>query len=261
MMKMTTKMKKSLGILSVVFTTILLIAAVNRKSGAYVNEVIINVKKDKINKNFIGEDDIKKQILKGYGNSIRGILIKNLSLFNLEEIVETDPFVKNANVFIDANNNLHIEVDQRQPVLRIIDNSGNNYYLDENGIKMPISKLFAARVVVATGNIPPYTTDFLQKENYTLKSLFQLNQIVEADDFLRSLVSQIHIDRKGDILLIPIVGTQKILVGDLSNIEHKIENLKKFYQKVMPVEGWRKYNLINLKYKGQVVCKLENSSN
>jgi len=261
MMQISTKWKKSLGILTVVLTTILLIAAVNRKSGAYINEVVINVKKDKINNNFIGEDDVKKQILKGYGNSIRGVLIKNLSLLNLEEVVEADPFVKKANVFVDANNNLHIDVEQRQPVLRIIDNSGNNYYLDDKGIKMPTSKLYSARVVVATGNIPPYTTDFLQKENYALSNLFQLNHLIESDDFLRSLVSQIHIDRQGDILMIPIVGNQKILLGDLSNIEHKMENLKKFYQKVMPVEGWRKYSLINLKYKGQVVCKKENSSN
>ena len=260
-MQISTKWKKSLGILTVVLTTILLIAAVNRKSGAYINEVVINVKKDKINNNFIGEDDVKKQILKGYGNSIRGVLIKNLSLLNLEEVVETDPFVKKANVFVDANNNLHIDVEQRQPVLRIIDNSGNNYYLDDKGIKMPTSKLYSARVVVATGNIPPYTTDFLHKENYALSNLFQLNHLIESDDFLRSLVSQIHIDRQGDILMIPIVGNQKILLGDLSNIEHKMENLKKFYQKVMPVEGWRKYSLINLKYKGQVVCKKENSSN
>ncbi len=254
-------MKKSLWLFLVVFAAALLVAAVNRKTGAYINEVVISVKKDAINKNFIGEDDIKKQILKGFGNSIRGILIKNLEIETLEEVVEMDPFVKKANVFIDVNNNLHIDVAQRQPILRIIDNSGSNYYLDSEGVKMPFSKLYTARVLIATGSIPPYTADFLQKENYTLNKLYQLCNLIEGDDFLKSLISQVHIDRLGEFLLIPILGNQKILLGNLTEIENKISNLKRFYTKVMPVEGWNKYSLINLKFRGQVVCKKIESSN
>ena len=254
-------MKKSLWLVLVIFTAVLLVAAVNRKTGAYINEVEISVKKDPINKNFIGEDDIKKQILKGFGNSIRGILVKNLEIKTLEEVVETNPFVKKANVFIDVNNNLHIEVTQRQPVLRIIDNSGSDYYLDEEGKKMPFSKLYSARVLIATGSIPPYTPDFLQKENYTLNSLYRLCNLIDEDEFLRPLIAQVHIDRLGEFLLIPILGNQKILLGNLNEIDHKMSNLKRFYKKVMPVEGWNKYSLINLKFRGQVVCKKIESSN
>ncbi len=107
----------------------------------------------------------------------------------------------------------------------------------------------------------PYTADFLQKENYTLNKLYQLCNLIEGDDFLKSLISQVHIDRLGEFLLIPILGNQKILLGNLTEIENKISNLKRFYTKVMPVEGWNKYSLINLKFRGQVVCKKIESSN
>jgi hypothetical protein len=53
-------------------------------------------------------------------------------------------------VYVDQHNILRIKVEQREPVLRILDNNGNNYYLDENGVKMPPSKNFAARALVAS---------------------------------------------------------------------------------------------------------------
>jgi cell division protein FtsQ len=34
-----------------------------------------------------------------------------------------------------------------------------------------------------------------------------------------------------------------------------LNRLKIFYKEGMPYEGWRKYETINLKYSGQVVCK------
>jgi len=137
--------------------------------------------------------------------------------------------------------------------LRIIDDNGLDYYLDSEGMKLPLSKHFTARVLVATGNIPPHSPDFLQRKKHLLKDLFQLAKLILADEFLKSLLEQIYVNQ-GEFVLIPKVGDQKILLGKFENVEDKLERLNIFYQKGIPYEGWQKYKTINLKFKNQVVC-------
>ncbi|MEO0044740.1 MAG: hypothetical protein RL329_4189, partial [Bacteroidota bacterium] len=43
--------------------------------------------------------------------------------------------------------------------------------------------------------------------------------------------------------------------GNLDDLEDKLKRVKIFYQEGIPYEGWKKYGIINVKYKGQVVCK------
>ena len=168
--------------------------------------------------------------------------------------MEDDPFVLNADVFVDAKNQVHIQIDQRIPVLRIIDKTGQNYYLDEFGTKMPLSKHFTARVLVATGNIPPFDPEFLERKKHVLKDLFELTAIILNDEFLEPMIEQIYVDDSQEFLLSPNIGDQKILLGDLANIDNKIFKLKTFYKEAMPFKGWQKYKIINLKFKGQVVA-------
>jgi cell division protein FtsQ len=135
------------------------------------------------------------------------------------------------------------------------DNNGGNYYIDKNGVKMPTSKNFAARVMVATGNLPPYSDDFLDKRRNVLKDIFRVNQLIQSDDFFKNFFQQIYVSSVGDILLVPLVGDQKIVLGSVAHLDSKFNRLKTFYQKGMPYVGWNKYRTINLKYNGQVVCK------
>ena len=120
---------------------------------------------------------------------------------------------------------------------------------------MPASKNFAARVLVATGNLAPYTAEFRNKRKSTLKDLFNLTQTLMADEFLASFIQQVHVNNAGDFILVPLIGDQKIVLGSTRKLEDKLRRLKIFYQEGMPYEGWRKYETINLKYNGQVVCK------
>ncbi len=120
---------------------------------------------------------------------------------------------------------------------------------------MPPSKNFAARVIVATGNVSPYTPEFREKRKSTLKDLFNITQTLLTDEFLKSFIQQIHVNNAGEFILVPLVGDQKIELGSARKLEDKLNRLKIFYQQGMPYEGWRKYETINLKYSGQVVCR------
>lgn len=202
----------------------------------------------------IDERDVKMALVRAFGTGLENTELKRLEIDLMERTLEADPFVLNAEMYIDQNNTLHVEIEQRQPVLRVLDNQGGNYYLDEHGVKMPPSKNFAARVMVVTGNISPYTPEFRQKRRSTLKDAFYIAQIVQQDAFLSHFIQQIHANNAGEFTMVPLVGDQKILLGSARKLEDKLQRLKTFYQKAMPYTGWQIYQRINLKFDGQVVC-------
>ena len=204
--------------------------------------------------NLITGEDIVKKIDRSFGFPLEGTPLNNIDIERLERILEEDPFIQRADAYVDAGSVINIRVSQREPVLRIIDNNGLNYYLDKDGVQIPPLEHFTARVLVATGSIPPYVPNFLEREKHLLQDVFYLAEQIRGDDFLAPLIEQIYVSNRGEMSLAPKVGDQKILLGRYVDMEEKLENLKIFYREGVPYEGWRKYKVYDLKYKGQVVA-------
>lgn len=234
---------------------LMLFAAIGRKKKSFAEGVEVEVLPLESGDKLISERDVRQALLRSFGNTLEGTELEGLEVERMERVLEEDPFVLDAETYIDQRNVFHVKIQQREPVLRILDNNGGNYYLDKDGVKMPPSKNFAARVMVATGNVTPYTDDFKKKKRTTLKDLFALNQTLMADDFLSGFIQQIHVTNSGEFILVPLIGDQKIILGSVRRLEDKLQRLKTFYQQGMPYFGWRIYQSINLKYNGQVVCK------
>jgi cell division protein FtsQ len=58
--------------------------------------------------------------------------------------------------------------------------------------------------------------------------------------------------------LIPRLGQHRILLGDTTDLRDKLDRMRTFYLQGLNNTGWDKYELINLKYKNQVVCTKRN---
>lgn len=86
------------------------------------------------------------------------------------------------------------------------------------------------------------------------KDLFYLANTIMDDRILNALIEEIIIDDQGQWTMVPKLGPSRIYIGDLEQLDEKIEALKKFYKDILPVEGWDKYSAVNLKYHGQVIC-------
>lgn len=233
----------------------ILFSAIGKKKNSFADGVEVEVIALESGDKLISERDVRQALLRTFGNTLEGTELALLEIERMERVLEEDPFVLDAEIYVDQKNVLHVTIIQREPLVRVLDNNGGNYYLDNNGVKMPASKNFAARVLVATGNVAPYTPEFQKKRKSTLKDLFYLTQTLLKDDFLASFIQQVHVNNANEFILVPLIGDQKIILGSTRKLDDKLNRLKIFYQQGMPYEGWRKYGTINLKYSGQVVCK------
>lgn len=251
--KMLTKL---LWVVGGILLTMMIISAVSQKRESVTKSIIINVETLPDSSKLITEKDILTTLTRSMGRNPEGMPIEELDLKRMEErVLEKDPFISDADVFVDARSRLHIDIKQREPFLRIIDAGGRNYYLDKDGRYMPTSINFTARVPVATGYIPSYTPEYREKKNGTLRHLFAFAEKIHNDEFMSALTEQIFVNKKREFIVIPKIGKQKLLFGKNRDVEEKFKRLKIFYAEGMPYEGWQKFATINLQYEGQVVCK------
>ena len=132
------------------------LSAVNHRKGAAVKGVEVEIKPLPNGDLLMQPVDVTELIHKAFGYEFQSRSVRTVEIERLEQVLEKDPLVQDAEVFLDARDFVRVTVTQREPVIRIIDKDGWNYYLDKNGIRMPLSKHFTARVVVATGSIPVY---------------------------------------------------------------------------------------------------------
>lgn len=186
----------------------------------------------------------------------RNIIGKDFDSINtvmIEEAVEKHDAILNAEVYKVVTRTdsatfkgvLAIDLKHREPVVRIFSEKGN-YYLDESGGKIPISTNYAANVLVATGSIT---------EDYAKEKLLPCVLRIEEDEFWKAQIEQIHVQKDGEIVLIPLIGDHTIEFGALDNYEQKLRNMKAFYKQIMAKNNWNKYTSISLKYKNQVIAK------
>ena len=204
--------------------------------------------------NFIERNEIDR-ILMDAGGALIGRDLRDINIHKLENSLKSNPFIEFAKVYVDMDGVIHAEVRQRQPILRLINRANVQFYIDENGLKMPLSENFTANVLVANGLIDEDFSGKVDTLNTKLaKDLFRMAQFIKADTLWDSQIEQLYVDVKGDIEMVPRVGNHKIILGDADSLQSKFKNLLAFYKKAMPKVGWDTYKSINLKFANQVVC-------
>lgn len=200
-------------------------------------------------------EDIEEILNKLYGNTLIGSSVEQIDVLVLEDALRKEPTIAIAEVYIDARQVLNVVIQQRKPLLRVIDEKGGNYYLDEEGRALPLSAHFTARVPIVTGEIEVYDDNFLYLKKLNLKHVFLLAKRMLEDEFYEALTEQFVVYPNGEIEIIPKLGNAKIFFGEYADVEEKLENLMIFLTELQPRQGWKDYKSINISFKGQVICE------
>jgi cell division protein FtsQ len=206
---------------------------------------------DTLSSHFLSRSDIRS-VLETSEQSIQGYPIAGIHTGELEQLLEQNPYIRNAEVSTEVNGTLHVSIEQRVPLIRIMPGGQAGYYLDREGSVLPLSDQFASPVILATGNLPKRLDDAEMPES--LSELYHFCRYLSEHDFWKEQIVQIYVNRKGEYELIPRVGAHQILFGPMEGWELKMKNLELLYRQGFPAYGWNRYETINLKYSNQVIC-------
>jgi cell division protein FtsQ len=195
---------------------------------------------DNSNNLFITKDSIKSAVIEII--TTKNIRKSSVHLKALEFELNKIELVRKSDVFIDVNGTMVIDIEQRKPIARFIDNKS---YLDEDGLVMPKSKYYSARVPVIKG----YANSQDQ-----LDLIYKLSNYIKDDKLLSQSATEILIDSNSNFSIKLRDYRFKILIGQLNNLDLKIKNFKAFYINASANKILNKYSVINLQFDNQVVC-------
>ena len=204
---------------------------------------------------YIERWEVNKLLTNGKSTLI-GKPLRSLNIHQIEQRLQSNPFIEHAKVYTDIDGTMWVQIKQREPVLRVLNAFNQSFYIDRNGLKMPVSNTFTANVLVANGYIMESFSNKIDTLKTPLaKDLFKTALLIEKDTLWSQQIEQLYISSHADIELVPRVGNHRIILGSADSLETKLNNLLVFYKKALPKCGWNTYKTINLKYSNQIVCE------
>lgn len=193
------------------------------------------------NQLFVNKETVNKLLIQNKKH-VENLSLEHLDLKVIENQVEAHPMVENAEVFTDINGVVHTDITQRKPIARVI--SHEQYYIDSNGKKMPLSQNYSSRVPIVWGI-----------KDQQINDVFQLLKFIEQDLFLKQNITEIRTYPNAQFGLNFRQQNFKIFIGKVDNLNQKFMNFKAFYVKAKKDKLLEKYKRIDLQYGNQVVCE------
>jgi cell division protein FtsQ len=237
-------------ILAGVGTVVLMGAAMQKKNRKTCTDIKIEISGIEEHM-FIDERDILELV-----NQQRKVIGTPVSMINLramESALEKNPWVKNAEMYLDNQQVLQIQIEERQPVARVFTMQGGSFYVDSAGIRLPLSEKLSARVPMFTG-FPSDNVKLSKPDSLLLKDVVKLGMYILEDSFWAAQVAQIDIEPGRQFELIPVFGDHLVSIGKADDLDAKFNRLYTFYKQAWLQHGIHYYEKINVQFDKQVVA-------
>ena len=212
----------------------------NRNGARKTSNPIIEFEQS--NANFLSYSIVNKLLIQK-NDSAENLAKSVIDLYGLESLISKNPYVEKATVFLTVEGQLKSRIKQRDPIARIV-SATESYYVDKQGVKVPLSKNYSARVLLVSG---------INNQQDITEIMPLLSKIVE-DNFLQKEIVGVQKKEENEYEFAVRSGTYKIDFGKLSEMDIKFKKLKAFYVKTFEDKSIQMYKTINVKYKNQVVC-------
>src|SRR5699024_8085043 len=108
--------------------------------------------------------------------------LHQIPIDHIEKALTGLPYVSAAEIYTDMDGVLQVMVQQREVLLRIINNVGKEYYIDTRGKKVPVTLKYVPHVLVANGHIEEgYEKALDTLQTSLLKDLVTITKHVKGD--------------------------------------------------------------------------------
>jgi cell division protein FtsQ len=183
-----------------------------------------------------------------------GKRVTSFDLFKIEQQIEKNPWIKDADVFFDHHSVMHINVRQRKPLARLFTPEGSSVFLDANYKTMPVKTSDVLELPVFT-NFSIKDSKLTTEDSATMDRIISLSGYVSSDEFWMAQVEAVNIQYDGSFELSMQLGDESVNLGKRSDWDKLFPKLKRAYEKFALDHSWGKYDRIDLQYKNQVVCR------
>ncbi|MDA0929847.1 MAG: hypothetical protein O3C32_00580 [Bacteroidetes bacterium] len=171
---------------------------------------------------------------------------------SIEDRLSRFPSIEGAQASVGINGMVRIRINQRDPLLRLIDSLGHQQYLDKQKQLFPALVGIPAQLPVVTG-LPLLPK--LPQDSTTMADLMALATALYADPFWWNFTDQVAITPQVGFVISPKLGNHQIILGSANELIGKLNKLRIFYRHGLQPSDWNTYSVIDARFKGQIVCQ------
>ncbi len=183
-----------------------------------------------------------------------GQKVTSFDLLEMEQKIEQNPWIKDADVFFDHHNVMHINIWQRIPIARMFTPEGVSIFLDAQYKTMPLKTSDVLELPVFT-NFTTVGKNINTADSAMLDRIISLSAYIRSDEFWMAQVEAVNIQYDGSFELTMQLGDETVSLGKRNDWDKLFPKLKLTYEKFARDQSWGKYDRIDLQYRNQVVCR------
>lgn len=229
-----------------------LVIAANRKTGLHTCKgVTVSINGDDKTIS-VKKEDVLTAIERTAKGPVMNRPFGDMNLGAMEKTLEANPWIRDAELYLDTKDVLHVSVWEREPFARVFTIAGASFYIDSSGCQLPLLQNYSVRLPVVTGFTA--SKKWSKKDSATWQGAKEVLLAVGKDSFWNAQVGQIDITPERKFELIPLIGSHVIKMGYAENVEQKLNNLLVFYKQVMSRAGFAKYSALDAQFDGQIVA-------
>lgn len=200
----------------------------------------------------IDRNDVLTVINNSGSKVIKGRSLKSFDLRGLENKLERNPWIKDAQLFFDNNGQLNVVITETEPIARVFTVTGNSFYIDTAMHQLPISILRSPKLPVFTG-FPTDKPRLGAADSALMADMKSISLYMQKDPFWMAQIAQMDITPERKFEMIPTIGRHVIEFGNGQDHEKKFRRLFLFYKDVLSKTGMDTYSKINVQYNRQVI--------
>lgn len=214
--------------------------------------------KDSLERKFVAREDVEKWLDSEYG-AYAGLRLDSVNLARIESLILRHSAVKTCEAWLTDDGTLHLELTQRQPAVRF-DTGNNGYYADADGFIFPLQARGTVEVPVIDGKLPLKVPRGFKgelsdpEEKEWLRKILALAACIKGSSWEKD-IAKITVEENGNLIMKPSEGKETFLFGSPDRIPEKLSLMGKYYSAIVPAKGAGYYSTVDVRYKGQLVCR------
>ena len=181
------------------------------------------------------------------GIQLRGKRLDSIDLRKIERTLLSMPIYKRAEAFIaPSSSSVQIRLTEKHPLYIVQEPSGKSYYVTQGKGTITVNPTFAAYLPIVSGAVDL---------KMATGPVYDLMTALREDPYFTDYFGQVYVDETDGIVLIPRIGTTRVIMGRESNWSEKLRKWRIFAESVLPKRGMNAFSYVNLDYGKQIIAR------
>ena len=181
------------------------------------------------------------------GIQLRGKRLDSIDLRKIERTLLSMPIYKRAEAFIaPSSSSVQIRLTEKHPLYIVQEASGKSYYVTQGKGTITVNPTFAAYLPIVSGAVDL---------KMATGPVYDLMAALREDAYFTDYFGQVYVDETDGIVLIPRIGTTRVIMGRESNWSEKLRKWRIFAESVLPKRGMNAFSYVNLDYGTQIIAR------